>query len=380
MFLCMKSWWLMAMPDAKSELHKELALCICTYKRVQLLNLLLIDAQAQTVLPGVIIIVDGDPVSGEVQKMLRAVPFSNDIPIHYVASNHGNQTYQRFLGWRVAVLAGAQKILYLDDDLRIEQPTSIQKIVEPLDWADRKVVAVTGTLDMGVPKPDGGGLSLTELRMGFPTTSKIITWFGTSKAYSPGDVTPAGNRVPIAFHGNPYEPVKWLRGGAMAFRVENLSKDVLSDDIFAMNHLKYGLCEDLIIARRLIPSGEILLAFNAVFRHPSEDAPKAYSSKAYNLGFAIAYSRRWFNDNYRGYGVPKFSDRVALIKDFLAILMLNSWRALISLNRQRLSYVWGFFSGAIYSGFKKPTARNLTPTIDWWADAEAAIAGQAVLQ
>ena len=157
-----------------------------------------------------------------------------------------------------------------------------------------------GTLDMGMPKSNDGELTLTELRAGLGNNSLIVSQFGTSRNYQPGDITPAGNRIPLKYSGNPYEPVKWLRGGAFAIRVDSLSKEVLSDDIFAMNHLRYGLCEDFIISRRLVPSGEIMLAFNAVFRHPSEDPPKAYSSNAYQLGFATAYSRKWFNDNYRG--------------------------------------------------------------------------------
>jgi hypothetical protein len=162
--------------------------------------------------------------------------------------------------------------------------------------------------------------------------------------------------------------------------VDSLSKEVLSDDIFAMNHLRYGLCEDLIISRRLVPSGEIMLAFNAVFRHPSEDPPKAYSSNAYQLGFATAYSRKWFNDNYRGFNPPKLTDRLSLLKNYMAVLLLNTWRGLTSFNKQRSLFTYGFLRGAVYSFIKRPTSDSLTPEINWWADAEEALSKKVIVQ
>lgn len=358
------------------RLQSRLALCVCTYKRPQLLELLLLDVKTQTLQPEAIVIVDGDSSSGQILEMLHNLRFPSSISVFYVASNHGNQTYQRYLGWQTSKSLGVKKILYLDDDLRIEQPTAIQNIVAPLDWVERKVVAVTGTLDMGMPKSDDDSLTLVELREGLPDSSNVISRFGTSRKYQPGDVTSAGNRIPVIYSGNPYEPVKWLRGGAFAIRVDSLSKEILSDDIFAMNHMRYGLCEDLIISRRLISSGEIMLAFNAVFRHPSEDPPKAYSSNAYQLAFAIAYSRKWFNDNYRGFNPPRLADRLALLKNYMAVLLLNTWRVLISFNKQRALFTYGFLRGIVYSLIKKPTSDSLTPGINWWADAEEALSNQ----
>jgi glycosyltransferase involved in cell wall biosynthesis len=360
--------------------QQDLVLCICTYKRSQLLNLLLSDMKAQSLQPGIIIIVDGDPSSGDVQAILKDMSFLNNVTVLYIASNHGNQTYQRYLGWRVSKTAGAKKILYLDDDLRIEQPDAIRNMISPLDWTNRVIVAVTGTLNMGSPKPDGSNITLSDLKSGLSTTSNIISRFGTSRKYIPGDVTPAGNRIPIEFCGNPYESVKWLRGGAIAFRVESLSSDVLSDDIFAMNHLKFGLCEDLIISRRLINSGELLVAFNSIFIHPNENPPVAYSSKSYTLGFAVAYSRKWFNDNYRVGNRPTLMDRLILIKYYLATFFLNIWRAVISANRQRFLFGSGILSGAFYALIKNPSAKSLTPNINWWKDAEEALTHTVVIQ
>jgi hypothetical protein len=312
--------------------------------------------------------------------MLRALNLPGSMSVFYVASNHGNQTYQRFLGWEISKSIDAKKILYLDDDLRIEQPDAIQNITAPLEWKDKKIVAVTGTLDMGIPKSNDDSLTLTELREGLSDSSNMVSRFGTSRKYQPGDVTPAGNRIPVIYSGNPYESVKWLRGGAIAIKVNDLSKEILADDIFAMNHLRYGLCEDLIISRRLISSGKIMLAFNAVFKHPSEDPPKAYSSNAYQLAFAIAYSRKWFNDNYRGFNPPKFTDRLALLKNYTAVLLLNTWRTLISFNKQRALFTYGFLRGVIYSFIKKPVSDSLTPEINWWADSEEALSKRVVVQ
>lgn len=361
------------------SVQPDLSLCICTYKRPHLLELLIRDILEQILQPRVIIIVDGDPLSKQVLGMLQNLSFPASMSIRYIASNHGNQTYQRFLGWRVAEAVGVKKILYLDDDLRIRQPSAIQNITSPLDWTDKNVVAVTGTLDMGTLKSEDGGLTLEDLRSGLSNESKLISRVGTSRNYPAGDITPAGNRIPVKFSGNPYEAVKWLRGGAFVIRVNSISKDILSDDIFAMNHLEHGLCEDLIISRRLISAGEIMMAFNAIFLHPSEDAPKAYSSNAYHFGVATSYSRKWFNDNYRGFGSPNLRDRIALIKNYIAVLLLNVWRTLISFDKQRALFVYGFFRGIIYSFTREITSDNLTPDIDWWADAEAALLDQKTI-
>ncbi len=74
----------------------------------------------QPVLPAALVIVDGDPGSGEVRAMLGTHDILKKVPTWWIPSNHANLPYQRYLGYRAAKCFGeVQFLVYLDDDLRI---------------------------------------------------------------------------------------------------------------------------------------------------------------------------------------------------------------------------------------------------------------------
>ena len=75
-----------------------LALCICTYKRPQLLELLLLDVKAQTLQPDAIVIVDGDFSSGQVLEMLRNLRLPGSMSVCYMASNHRESNLSAVFG------------------------------------------------------------------------------------------------------------------------------------------------------------------------------------------------------------------------------------------------------------------------------------------
>ena len=162
----------------------------------------------------------------------------------------------------------------------------------------------------------------------------------------------------------------------MAFRLTALSEKIFSDDIFAMNHLKYGLCEDLIISRRLLCKGGLLFSNSSIFLHPNEDPPKAYSTKSFHFGTAFSYSRRWINDNYRGEKKPFIKDRVALIISYFGGFLLHWVRAISQFNKQKAIFALGYSKGIFLALFIKPSSKRLTPNIDWWQDATEALKGK----
>ena len=127
-------------------------------------------------------------------------------------------------------------------------------------------------------------------------------------------------------------------------------------------------------------SGKLLFSNLAIFLHPNEDPPKAYSSKSFQFGIAYSYSRRWLNDNYRGLNNPKFTDRVALIKSFIGGLIIHWYKAIKDLNKQKILFAGGYTKGVLLAIFKKPTSKNLTPHINWWQDAEEALKNQIIIQ
>lgn len=358
----------------------SLVIVIPTYKRVSLLRRLLDDISAQTVQPRAVIIVDGDPASGDVLQMLNSTVLPAAWRIVYVPSNHANAPFQRYLGWRVAFEVGGEVLLYLDDDLRLSKPDAIARVVAPFTWDEASVLGVTAEVKVG----DVSQLPGTEaLRDGQSRLwSLLVRLFGSSARIPPGGLSPVGHRrLPVRGDQDKYAVVQWLWGRVMAYRMSAINRDSFSQDAFAMAHIKCGLTgDDTVLSRDICSNGKMLVAFGAGIEHPHDDAPKAYSYRARGLGFAMAYTRRFINDVYRKPNPPTLSDRVALLKNYLGVTVFAWLRAFTSFKAYRFAYALGYTQGAIRGLIQKPTARNLTPHIDWWEDAEEALKNQCVIQ
>jgi GT2 family glycosyltransferase len=353
----------------------SLAICVPTYKRPLLLKLLIEDLMRQTVHPTSLIIVDGDQASGEVKAMLEALSYPEGWRVLYVPSNHGNLSYQRYLGWRVAALNGHDMLLYFDDDLRIPQPDAVSRIIAPLHERDSQVVGVTAGIIMGEETNRSDTRVLRE--RGKKKTGMerwLVNQFGSARHVAPAGLTAMGDRRPPLPSTDDYVQTEWLAGGVMAYRMDAMSQATFSDDLFALDHIRCGLGEDTFLSRRVAAGRKLCLAQCVTVEHPCADTPKSYPYQARRLAFAVAYSRRFQHDHYRVYDAPTRQDRLALYRSYLGNIMLNWTRAITSLRRDRLAYAWGFTTGALKGILVKPTARNLTPNIDWWSDADAAVA------
>ena len=351
----------------------NLCVCICTYQRVSLLRRLIDDLCGQTVLPDIVIIVDGDPDSGRVLAMLEGYRSFPILSFVYVPSNHANLAYQRYLGWRVAKVEACQILLYLDDDLSIEQPDAVENVIYPLINCNN-IVGVTAYSTVGDLKnklPDQAVLiDRSSINKNIP---KFVHAFGSTKHIPTGGLSPVGNRrLPNLTHKD-YEQVTWMYGRVMAYSMEVLREECFSNDLFAISEHGWGLGEDTFLSHIVSTYGTILLATNAVFIHPHDAPPNAYPTDAFQLGHTTAYSRRLLNDYYRGFDSPKFSDRYALVKSYFGNALLNIYRALTQPARHRFAYAAGYFLGALRGLVQKPTAENLTPEIDWREDAEQAL-------
>ncbi len=85
--------------------------------------------------PSGLIIVDGDPSSGKVHDKLKSVRLA--AAVYLVPSNHANLPYQRYLGWRLAKVLNADILLYLDDDLRVDDRAALNLVVGPISRHER---------------------------------------------------------------------------------------------------------------------------------------------------------------------------------------------------------------------------------------------------
>lgn len=350
-----------------------LSICICTYQRPALLKLELLDLFAQTVHPERLIVVDGDAGSAEVPDMLAGLEFPAGCRVIYLPSNHGNLSYQRYLGWRAAA---GDLLLYLDDDLRIPDREAIAKVIAPFDQPPyREVVGVTAvTHSRGWEHFQDPAIVRGERAPGW------LRGFGEAARLSPGDLTSTGHRLFPQPNGRDYAEVRWLQGRVMAYRMSAITQDTFSADLFALDEIRCGLGEDTFLSRRVGRAGRLLINFSAHFDHPDADTPKSYPVKAYKLAYAQAYSRRFLNDHYRLTSPPTAADRFHLVKSYAGNAALHWFHAVRKRQRGYFAYAWGFTRGALRGLVQKPTAHTLTPQIDWWKDAEHALQGQRVIR
>lgn len=347
----------------------SLALCIPTFRRAGLMRRLLEDAAQQTLQPDIVVIVDGDPGSGEVRQVLERPGLPEAWRLLYVASNHANLAYQRYLGWRAA--QGSDLLLYLDDDLRLRDSRALEKVLAPLMAADPDVVAVTADVAVPRDREPQGRLDAVMRRL----AERLGSGVGTP----PGGLSPSGHRRAPERNGQAYARVEWLYGGVMGFRMSALTQECFSDSLFALYEVG-GKAEDTFLGRRLNAKGRILLAFDPGIEHPNADAPKAYPTDPYGFARALAYSRRFLNDHYRGFEPPRLTERLGLATSYAGNLLFAALRVLAGFRRYHVRFAMGYAAGVALAIAKPPVAGVLTPEVDWWADAERAVAAAVTLQ
>jgi hypothetical protein len=156
--------------------------------------------------------------------------------------------------------------------------------------------------------------------------------------------------------------------------MDGLNSNSFSDALFAMYELRMGKGEDTVLSRRVGINGTMVMVFGLNIKHPDDDEPRAYPTQPFQFGYALAYSRRLINDCYRAPDQPKIQDRVELVKSYIGTAVLAWSGATANPRRHRFAYAAGYTLGALRGLIHKPTARNLTPKIDWRADAERALA------
>jgi len=351
-----------------------LSVCIATYKRPDLLKLLLEDLAQQSSSPESLIIVDGDPQSKQVATILEnATPRA--FPVRrYVTSNHANLAYQRYLGWRVAKQEGAAILVYLDDDLRLLRPDSLAKVLVPLRDSSRQVVGCTAETH---PEPERVTAETPMLAERSGTIkglgSLLVSLWGSSKHMPEGTLTPSGNRIMPRKSAGEYALTDWLGGRVMAYRMEALDQECFPLNLFALCEAKCGLGEDTIISRRVRSRGEMCMLFGSYFHHPSTALPNSYPIRSYAFGFATAYSRRLVNDNYRWPEASRVGDRLALWKSYIGTATIHWLRAVQNPKSHRFAFAWGYSKGAWMGLSRPPTAQRLTPGINWQEEARKAL-------
>lgn len=359
-----------------SELDQKqisLAICICTYQREESLKAILLDILKQTQLPETICLVDGSPGGSKVQSLLNSLPQLKEFNIIYIPSNHANLSYQRYLGWRAVSQTNAEFMLYLDDDLRLVDLQTIEKLSRPfMDHMD--IVGATVNFKMGNSSELIDVMHLYQTRKQSHRLADFVKLFQVGRYYEPGGITPVGDRLlPEVSEGEAFSSIQWLRGGVMFIRISALNRDCFDDGLFALTKYQCGLGEDTCLSRRLLSQGKLVLIQGLVVEHPDLTQPNSYPIKPYRHGFARAYSRRYINDQYRYPNSPRLSDRLFLIKFYIGNFVLNFIKAFGTFQKSYFLFAVGFALGALMGVFKKPNTSNLSPKIEWFSDADKAM-------
>lgn len=353
------------------------AVCIPTYKRTYFLKKLVADLTSQTFTLNTLIVVDGFPSSGDVTEMLHALHCPELGKVVYIPSNHSNLSYQRYLGWRAAADLGVDILIYFDDDLRIYQRDVLEWLTRP--FADDNNVVGVGCFSR---VPESGHDPAMNHLMAKRKTHWLVQRFGSRTALDlkPGQLTPTGHRVELADNGQDYVDTDWLQGRVMAYRMSVMTTETFSTDLFALYEHRIGRAEDTFLSRRVGTRGRLLFTFRAVVEHPNVDTPKAYPYEAYNYAYTATYSRRFLNDYYRIYDPPTISDRWALLKSYAGNVSIAWMRAFSKPKKTNLVLARGTTLGALHGLTRPPSAKRLTPHINWWGDAEKALANAKQLQ
>jgi glycosyltransferase involved in cell wall biosynthesis len=364
-------------------MRPHLCIGIPTYTRPHLLALLLEDLARQTVTIDRVVVVDGKPSSSAVLPVLQKAASLRHWVIVYIPSNHANVPFQRYLAWHVA---REDVLLYLDDDIRIPDPETVGRILEPFTWEDGAVAGVTGTISYGDPGRLASASAFREVTLSArQAPPRLVRWLGGGGVIPPGGVTRVGDRRPpldgpVPGDGSAaYTDVEWMRGGCMAYRKRALTQDVFSEDLFSEYERRWGKGEDTYLSRQALRHGRLVLARHARVEHPDADLPVCYPTTAKALGFAIAYSRRLLNDTYQISRPATLDDRLALLQSYLGRSLLAWSRAVMAPAGHRWAYAWGFTLGAITGVCWPPVARRLTPGVNWEADAKRAVAQATVV-
>jgi glycosyltransferase involved in cell wall biosynthesis len=352
------------------------AICIPTYRRAPQLARLIADLKEQTLAPDLLVVVDGDPASGEVIQALRSAAVPDATEVVYLPSNYASLPYQRYLGWKTCI--GSRWLVYLDDDLRIPQRDFIEKMTAPLEWRSRQIAGVTCGINFGDPD-NAGSVQASTLEL---TRAGPLLWHRSMNQghLALGGLSPSGHRCMPEDGGSGYETVEWLSGAAMAFRTDDLEASWFPPEGFALFRARLATGEDLVLARHARQKGELLFAFCASVHHPYETPSNFGSADFYRLGLIHSYGERYVNDSYRGSATPTFLDRLALARSLAGSVVLHWSRFLRQPESRRWRFGCGFTTGALRALFAFPTQSELAPGVDWERAAQDALQGRVMLR
>lgn len=254
---------------------------ITTYKRPESLHVLVKQILQFSTQVSNIIIVDSSPEENRDIQTLDKV--------QYMRSSHGNQPYQRYLGY---LSSKSDILIYFDDDMRFLDEQAIDKILCCFD--EKNVIAVQPNfvnknefLDHTAPQSSFNALKRYK---------NIFHLFKCLTGYcipAPGKFSYCGIRGPKP---DDLGSVECFNGGVFAVKREVLYEN-FNFRLFDMFEERIGMGEDAILGYGVAQQGKIVYLAGGMFLHDDQQ-DSTYTVDFYSYGFRVIYSRLYLSLEY----------------------------------------------------------------------------------
>jgi glycosyltransferase involved in cell wall biosynthesis len=318
---------------------------IATYNRPNSVARLVKELQHCHPAPNRIIVVDS---SDEPNPALAGVA-----GVTYLRARHKNQPYQRYVG---ALAARSPTVVFLDDDLWVEEPRFIEFVARGFLEATHVGVGINFHHESAVkpvfrgPRNRLAGIILR-------------AWEAVHKGPLVGEVTAAGRQGEMPKQDG---VVRFFRGGAMAFRTDVALK-LFDPVLFALNERRLGMGEDKAISIRANRFGKLWWVAMPCFRHPADQGshykedPASFLTKVLvsRLHLAMVY--------YETFG----GRRSLAYKSFAWELLRVAGSGLLRVTEEPRLARRGIMAALRMVLATRLDPDRLTPGIDYWSDAKA---------
>jgi glycosyltransferase involved in cell wall biosynthesis len=201
---------------------------------------------------------------------------------NYIKSNHKNQPYQRYLGWK---LSKSDYLLFLDDDMEILNRDFGLKLENII--ADQSDLAGIGLNFIDKNNYNSlAGLPQSKLRVRQNVFGIVINRLKLTPTLNRGQVGMCGNRGKQPDY---LSTTQWVSGGAFVASRKYLFQN-FNFQIFDLFESKTGMGEDFIIGYGLSKCGVLLYLPDVFFCH-NDINESNYSKNVFNLFERTVYSR-----------------------------------------------------------------------------------------